>query len=193
MKLNTILKSKKKAFGIIEVLIGSMIIVAVLVAIVGIGKMSLNAAEGNRQRIKATFLAQDALEKVRLMRDTNWIDGSAATEWDSVPNDTNNKMTDLLKPASTILYYNFEADKLTKKTDNTFFEKINTADQPQFNYLRQVKIDKVGSLLPEMDSNITESDKIKNANAFLATVTVKWGKDNQIEIKEILTNWRTNY
>ena len=187
----TILKSKEKAFGIIEVLIGSMLIVAVLVAIVGIGKMSLNAAEGNRQRIKATFLAQDALEKVRLMRDTNWIDGIPATEWDSADG---NKITTLLKTSPYILYYNFDTSGvLRKKTAATDAESVIIADQPEFKYSRQVKVEKVGSLLPEVGTVAADYVQTKDANAFLATATVKWGKDNQIEIKEILTNWRANY
>jgi len=71
----------KKGFGLLEVLLAGVIIITVLGALVLLGRNTINNSTYNQQRTEALFLAQQGIEMVRQIRDSNYIDGNSDTNW----------------------------------------------------------------------------------------------------------------
>lgn len=78
------LSSKKKGFGLLEVLISGLIIIMILAALVMIARASMNNNQYMQKRAQALYLAQEGIENVRYNRDSNWIDGLPDTAWNSM-------------------------------------------------------------------------------------------------------------
>lgn len=186
-------KNNKKGFGLLEVLVSSSIIILVLGSVVFVGRQALANSTYSQQRAEAIFLAQEGLESVRQIRDTNWIDGSNKTEWDDLSYD-NNAYTALAGQLSdnyTLKYFNNVNVKqrylLTKEPSE---ETIRLDNQ---DYVRIINIaTPEGTILPGNGTN----DVHKDINALKVTVTVKWnfgGIDRTTNVSEVLTNWRPNF
>lgn len=73
----------KKGFGLIEVLLASLVIITVTLALMYLSRTALSNMVYTEQHSQATYLAQEAIEMVRQARDTNYIDGASATNWSS--------------------------------------------------------------------------------------------------------------
>ena len=74
---------RNKAFTLIEVLIGMTLITVVMTAVLGVVLMTLRGNQQNLHTLQATALAQEGLEVMRHIRDSNWLqnyswDGGAA-------------------------------------------------------------------------------------------------------------------
>ena len=74
------LKMKNKAFTLIETLIAITLTTVVITAVTGLILSTLMANTRNMRTLQATFLAQEGLEAVRFMRDSNWLQNYS---WDS--------------------------------------------------------------------------------------------------------------
>ncbi len=66
---------RKQGFGLLEVLFSTTIFIVVVGSLVSLSRLSLRNSFITTHRSQAFNLAQDALETIRQMRDTNWIDG----------------------------------------------------------------------------------------------------------------------
>ena len=73
----------QKGFGILEVMISSMILVTVVGAVVALGSASVRGGLSASDKTTAYNLVQECLETARAVRDTAWIDGDSATDWNS--------------------------------------------------------------------------------------------------------------
>ncbi len=71
----------KKGFGLLETVLAAGILTLVLAGVVSLGRISLRAATVNQTRTQAFQIAQEGLEGVRAIRDTNVLDADRATEW----------------------------------------------------------------------------------------------------------------
>jgi type II secretory pathway pseudopilin PulG len=67
-----------KGFGLLEVLLATTIFMVVIGSMVTLNQMAVRNAVLANHRTQAYNLAEDALETVRQMRDTNWIHGPNA-------------------------------------------------------------------------------------------------------------------
>ena len=74
----------KKGFGILEVLLAGIVIVIVLGSLVFLARNTLNSSIYLSQKAQATFLAQEGIEIVRNIRDSNYIDSNNKTQWDTL-------------------------------------------------------------------------------------------------------------
>lgn len=74
------IRSNRSGFGLLEVLLATAIFIVVVGSVVALSRLSLRNAILSTHRTQATNLAEDALEALRQMRDTNWIDGPTALE-----------------------------------------------------------------------------------------------------------------
>ncbi len=63
----------KPAFTLIETIIAITLITVVMTAVTGLILTTLLANERNTHTLQANFLAQEGLEAVRFMRDSNWL------------------------------------------------------------------------------------------------------------------------
>lgn len=67
------IKQKKSGFTLVEALVAVIILLIVITATLGAISSSLSYMRYSSDRIKASFLAQDVLEYIRAVRDTNVI------------------------------------------------------------------------------------------------------------------------
>lgn len=195
-------REKQKAFGIVEVLIASSIIVVILASLVGMGQLALSNSVRMQERAQATRLAQEGIEIVRQIRDTNWVDGNSVSEWNSwqhtnnTPNwssasdgdyivsfDSQNNYTAPHNQPDVMRFY---LTSVTLAPDYSNAEAINL-DGGVSKYKRWVNVASVSNLLPT-NSGPTLSDYAKKI-----TVSVDMPSGKTISISEMLTNWRPNY
>jgi type II secretory pathway pseudopilin PulG len=74
-------KLGETGFSIIEVAVATGIVATAFVTLMSLFAYNFRVEILNRNRITAAYLAQEALEMVKQKRDTNWFDGSDATDW----------------------------------------------------------------------------------------------------------------
>lgn len=76
---------KNKAFTLIEVVMAVTLMVIILVAVAGMVLLTLFANQRNLHTVQAVGLAQEGLEVMRYMRDSNWLQNygwdQGATIW----------------------------------------------------------------------------------------------------------------
>lgn len=69
------LLQQRRGFGLLEVLLATAIFIVVIGSMVSLNQMAVRNAVLANHRTQAYNLAEDAIETIRQMRDTNWIDG----------------------------------------------------------------------------------------------------------------------
>lgn len=183
-----IINKKAKGFGVIEVLVASTTIAVILSALVMAGNIALRNTIRLGQRIQATYLAQEGLEIVRQIRDTNWIDEDNSTDWNSFIWDESGNLIKAEEnyQGCVIATGNRDQERFGLSCDSDRQDSIilnNTT------FRRTVSIQEVGdSLLPGEDGELQQS-----YNSLKITVKVTWDQDGEIILSQILTNWRPKY
>lgn len=185
----------KKGFGILEVLVSAVIIIIVLSALVFIGNAALSNSVYTQQRAQAIYLAQEGIEQVRQMRDTNWIDGNNSTQWNALLwNSGKTALTDITPALGNTL----DVQKGSAPMANRYGLVQTTLPEISINgtdYTRSVNVASVGSLLPT-DISGGANDVNKSITALKITVSVSWVSkmgSKAVSSSEIITNWRPNY
>ena len=167
-----------------EVLISAVIIIMILSALVMIGRAVINNGEAMAERAQAIYLAQEGLEMVRQIRDTNWIDGSNKTQWNTLDISSNisNGSYKLVMAGSRIL--------LTGGPSSNGESIPIGATGQTVTFTRTINISSASGILP-VSSGPTLSDY-----AIKVTSTVAWSfmeQSKTIAVSEILTNWRPDF
>ena len=67
----------KKGFGLVEILIASAVLSASLIVLIATTQISLRLTKESLERTQAGFLAEEAVEAVRILRDTSWTSNIA--------------------------------------------------------------------------------------------------------------------
>lgn len=186
----------KKGFGVIEVLLAGVIIITMLVALVYIARGALNGAMYSKQRAQAVFLAQEGVEVVRQIRDSNYIDGKPGTKWNTLAGDS---------PFHEVETVDTRADPycIRKKLHNSTkrYHMVNCTDDevdPErsgnieidgTNYSRFIHFYSSGGKL------LTDPPGIEDPllSSYRMVVYVRWehlGDGKEIKIEEIITNSR---
>lgn len=189
----------KKGFGILEVLISSVIIMIILGALVFIGRSAMANSEYIQERAQAIYLAQEGLELVRQIRDTNWIDGTN-TAWDSMK--CNSTITGFeANPIAAGNNYELAYISSIKRYCLNTPSELSEIDIAQgsaisaVKYKRKIILERGDNLLPE--NPLDQSTKVySNINAMKVTAEVTWlfnGAEKNITVSEMLTNWRPNF
>lgn len=106
---------RPKAFGIVEVVIVLAIFCVILGALVWIWRVAMADNIRSQQRAQATYLAQEGIEVVRQIRDSNWIDGDPATTWEAFK--LSGSGTTLVKPTEFFLSATPKVDSIRFETD----------------------------------------------------------------------------
>lgn len=186
----------QKGFGIAEVLIAATIIAVILGALVAAGQAALRALANQEQRLQAAGFAQEGLEIVRQMRDSNWIDGKSATEWDFIARDTMDQPVALSNLTPYRIAYYPISDTAHPNSNGRFFLTEGSNQEiaiiKNVKYYRTITVKKGDSLL-ELLPNGSGPDLKKYA--FLVTAEVKIGDINgkKISISELMTDWRPRF
>ena len=166
------MRKKQSGFALIEVIVSIVILSLVLVAAVGLLYSVGQAVETNRDRLTATYLAQECLELVRNARDTSWKNYEP---WDCAWEGTNTTCTgrDILSSIQGPVKIN---DKETK------FSRDFHVD-PVYNSSTELRAAQLSIPNQNLARN-SEAEEVK------VTCKVSWGENSQLSISEILTNWR---
>jgi Tfp pilus assembly protein PilV len=186
----------KKAFSLIEVLLSATIIVILLYSLVAAGRSALTSSSALHDKAEATLLAQQGIEIVRQIRDTNWIDTSSQN-WSNFAYSgsawVDKKSVDLrIMPASATV-----APTRPFLTTSSTGEIININNK---NFTRKVKYTSLTDVQMPAGTNPGVANGgtgviTATSNAVKVTVTITWNSPSAqtLSISEILTNWRPNY
>jgi len=63
---------KEKGFSLVEVIVAASIISVFLVSLIGAYNLFLTLSLSNVHKVKATFLAEEGVEAVKILRDSSW-------------------------------------------------------------------------------------------------------------------------
>ncbi|MFA4996188.1 MAG: type II secretion system protein [Patescibacteria group bacterium] len=192
MTKNVNIEKYKQGFGILEVLVSAVIIITILSVLVFIGRSALANSLYAQGKAQAIYIAQEGIEQVRQARDTNWIDGDNTTQFDDVA--WNTAINDLVQPtAGTVYAPNYALNRWGLKATTTGSSDTNILILGQ-TYRREVRISTLGSSTIMAGSG--SNDVNKSTQSFKVTVKVMWdlnGQTKNVEVSEILTNWRPNF
>lgn len=183
-------RNYKKGFGLIEVLLSAVIIIMMLSALVFLARTAISNSIHMQERAAAINLAQEGMEVVRQVRDSNYIDKKSETQWNTFIGSASDK-----QPSSGTLY------GITNDLDvSGRFRIIDTYSVPividNTTYYRTVQFTTLaGKDLLGKPTAVNSSGN----NAYMVSVKVYWPQSpasnprNQIEIKELITNSRFVY
>ena len=183
----SISKNYRPGFGLIEVLISLSIITVLLASLVSVGKTMLGNSLNVQEKAQAVRLAEEGLEIVRQIRDTNWIDGNmnGVTEWDTLVYAASGS-SGSWSPAEGGKSYGilFDDDiKALHLVPTTGNGDAITIDNVKF--YRKIEVANLTNLLPAGPDG---QNMRGNGKKFTAKIIMPNGKE--IAVSEILTNWR---
>ncbi len=75
---NNFLNKNEKGFSLLEVIFAMAIITSGIISILSLFSYNLKAETGNKNKLIATYLAQEAIEVVRQTRDNIWFSGDSS-------------------------------------------------------------------------------------------------------------------
>lgn len=184
---------KNKAFGLLEVLLAGVIIIIVLSALMVVARSAIDNSVLLQQRAQATYLAQEGIELVRQIRDSNYVDGSAFTKWNTLIGLNFKEEIEYGKEfviSETTLPQRICAGEPVANNPN--MDGVINIDGTEFSR-KVVFLPAVGSL---NDPQLKYDSDAVSDQSFKVKVTVSWKSklaNKQIEIETLLTNSRQGY
>ena len=178
-------KNKKTGFTLIDVIVAAGIIIAVIVPVFGLLKGISQASRYSVDRFIAANLAQEGIEIVRSIRDSNWIqmdqNPEGGTLWDSYLTDDGSYEVD----------YNsdYNNNPLTEVNDDSSLRYLQIDNNGHYGYdnngaetkfKRKIKIDHRNDLV--------EGDNIPGIQILS---TVSWDKGS-VTAEDWLFDWQTH-
>lgn len=164
---------KNKAFTLIETLIAITLTTVVLTAVTGLILTTLLANQRNLHSLQGMYLAQESLEAVRFMRDSNWLRNYS---WDSSNGGLWGGDFDLGTETEINLFLKEEKCPPCFEFTGTESESIVT-DDSGFEYVRALTFKSV----PDMEEVVE------------VTATVSWterGLERSVELSTYLSDWK---
>jgi len=188
-------KNTSRAFGLIETLIACAILIIITGALLALNVVITNGVLFSKQRAQAYNLAQEGIESVKQIRNTNYLDGDSRTNWNSL----------VCKQDATPLIQapNLSGTYIVSSTATTYCSSLqrffliprNTGENVSLDgsvFNRKITFQESG-LDPKIYSSTEADIDITEENAIRIIVTVSWtssGRDQQIQLKSVLTNWK---
>lgn len=200
------LKNNQKGFTLTEVMIGMMILTVAIVTATNLLITLMRANENNVKNLQAFYLAQEGIELVRNVRDTNWIHNM---EWDgdsqeqkalwggSIAGEFSIELLSTGWIKDTVTTVDGPLDKLVAFLPEKFSAGLDQEIYKQTEgYLSSADNSGVEGSGTGFRRNIKveKSDQCEPAEeCLLVTSTVNWkvgSKDQSLELQELLTNWK---
>ena len=168
------ISKKRKGFGILEAVIASGIIAFFAGGVVILGNMTLRSVVVNKHRLQAAYLAQEAIEVIKNIRDSNWVDEDATTNW-------NNGL--------------YAKDDLKVELDNRKWELSDGSDSfdsglnspnntNETIFTREITISE-----PSADEITDEAIRDRTLNIKVKVSWKDYSKERDITIDSIITDW----
>ncbi|KKR24227.1 MAG: hypothetical protein UT55_C0068G0008 [Candidatus Peregrinibacteria bacterium GW2011_GWE2_39_6] len=188
---------KNSAFTLIEVIIGVAILSVVLTAMTSLTLSSINANQANINRLTAYYLAQEGLEGMRNMRDSNWLQNytynTGASFWGTNFDQDGFYVLDYLPSrgnSSSPWKLAYFSDKENEASVNSLLYRVEDNFGHNF-YLHD------SSFASSVPSNFHRYLQISNDpdahDWFEVKAVVFWedhGVEKKIEVSTDLANWR---
>ncbi|MBT4384432.1 hypothetical protein HOD30_01645 [Candidatus Peregrinibacteria bacterium] len=165
--------NKHSAFTLIETLIAITFITVVFTAMTGLIITTLNANQRNIHSLQATAFAQEGLEAMRYIRDSNWLQNYA---WAGGSRESVSGGSFEPGEAEVLNFYLNDGDCPPCWTFSTFEEDGLVMNESGFEFSRRLEV------IP------TDTD-----DAVEVTVFIEWLEKKiprSIELSTILTDWR---
>lgn len=179
----------KAGFGLLEVLLAGVIIITILSALIVVARNSIDNSLLLQQRSQATFLAQEGIEMVRQIRDTNYIDGDASTKWNTLVGPSSSQIYDITKIYALVYDNNVKRYRLETAAANNVVEVAGTRFTRIVFFRKQY-----GTLRnPSLTLN---GVNVAEPPAVVAKVKVQWKAKNAnktIEINELIADSRQGF
>ena len=197
----------QRGFTLTEVMIGMMVLTVAIVAATNLLISLTRANENNVKTLQAHYLAQEGIELVRNIRDTNWIHnrdwlgdsdgqkqlwgGSLEGEfsvdllgagWSVLGATTVDKFADLKSYLSVNIA---EADRSIKKFNGYLSSEMGNGIDTGF--VRNISVE------PYSDNEKCALMNEEDVQCVLVTATVDWKvgvKEHSLNLQEVLTNWK---
>lgn len=178
---------KNSAFTLIETLIAITLTTVVITAVTGLILTTLFANQRNLHSLQAMYLAQESLEAVRFMRDSNWLqnyswNGDGGTNGWGADFD----VSDLSIGDEMELQLSEEEDCPPCFSFTSSEEEATVTADNGFEYLRTL------TFKPVADES-TQDDTDMLAGVVEVTATVSWSEHalpRSVELSTYLTNWQ---
>ena len=209
MKKYSIKNNSKKAFSIIEVLLGIFVFALWMVAIFGIISSTVNINDYNKNYIIASNLASEQLELVKNIRDSNYVKiqkynqlNPATTNYDNIfeywnkytiENDYSTSANFPIKVIDITEWFEEWKNKLNWDSMQSYKICIDSLNRYTYNcnssnkkteFYKYISIEKV-----KYNEIWTETEI---ENAFLIKSKVIWYKKwyHEFEVKSIIADWK---
>ncbi|MCX6701945.1 MAG: prepilin-type N-terminal cleavage/methylation domain-containing protein [Candidatus Zambryskibacteria bacterium] len=153
MKMHTY----KKGFTLIEVVVGSAVCLVVLVGLLSAFTVTLKLSLANTSKVQASFLEEEGLEAVRILRDNGW-NTNIASQSSGVP-----------------FYLTFSGGTWQVTTTNIYIDGI---------FERKITLTNV---YRGANQDIVSSGGVLDAKTRKATVSVAWSSGGATTTKSIST------
>jgi len=187
----------KKSFGLIETLIACAVLMIIAGAVLTINVVLNNNIQFTKERAYATYRATGAIETVRNIRDTNYVDSNADTQWNffvcdllgnkiTAPDitDTDNSKFRITDSCNVSGY----EDRMFLILEPNLFAGVKPkSDGIEYDIYLSFKPSGINPDVKNGDTIVTDENSIK------VIATVEWssrGQGHKVEVKEILTNWK---
>lgn len=183
--------TSKKSFGLIETLIACAILIIISGAVMAINVVINNNIQFTRERAHAYYRAVEAIEAVRNIRDSNYIDSDDGTSWSSFVCNT----SAISLPVRNDPEAKYLADKdcpVANMSDRFMLFPVIEGREGAYrtaygvDYYYYLTFEDSG-INPEITDDLTDQNSIK------VTATIEWnsrGRNHSIELREVLTNWK---
>ena len=185
-------KKTNRAFGLIETLIACAILIIVTGALLALNVIITNGIFFSKQRAQAYNLAQEGIESVKQIRNSNFVDGNSNTLWNSLVC-VQGASPAIQAPSTTTTYIVSSGSFASCSSMNRIYLIPRTT-------LSQGDITIEGQTYNRavffQDSGLADilgTPAQTRQNAIRAIVTVTWianGRDQSVELKSVLTNWK---
>ena len=166
---------ESKGFSLVEVLISMAILLVVLGGITSLAVGVIRTSKISKQELAGYSYAQEQLELVRQIRNTNLIDGDKTTKWYSDIDNTDFHI--VFDPSSTT----------TGGNNWKIISGLGSSRVANTEYKYHITVEKI------RDTNIAS---ISNEDILKVTSVVEWqerDRDREVELITYLTDWLWGY
>lgn len=170
-------KTKNKGFSLMEVIIAVAVIITALIAAMTLISFSVSAITSSKSKITATNLAQEGLEIVRNIRDSNWVGPDYKMRYDGGSEDWRNGLgLGDPDPKQYLVQYNqpglLDWSSTPLQIDSSGFYQYDSGTNTPF--YRKIIIEYIGNNQIKVTAEITWQEK---------------GRSQIIQVEDRLYNW----
>jgi len=150
-------------FSLVEVLVSVFIFTVILSILIGANNLYLSGADANLKLTKATYLAEEGIEALKIIRDTSW------TDFYNIPADYDH------------LYFSYESASSTWKATTTDI-KIDSFSRSFI----------LSDVYRDSNNIIVQNGGTVDPNTKEATVSISWIKRNGESITKSMSAYIAN-